>query len=181
MPQVDELTTRLSRELRRAYIGVLNAVASSLFDDAISAALRRSVYRLIGVRSAVGSRIQGACWVGGSGLVLGPRTYVGRRCYFDLTAGVVLGADVVVGHGSTFITAEHELGESGRRAGGVSARAISVGAGAWIGANCTLLPGVVIGSGSVIAAGSTVVSDVPSNVLVGGVPAGQIRRLGSTL
>lgn len=41
----------------------------------------------------------------------------------------------------------------------------------WIGANCIILPGVQVGEGSVVAAGSVVVKSVPKNVLVGGNPA----------
>lgn len=42
---------------------------------------------------------------------------------------------------------------------------------------CTILPGVKIGNGAVVAAGSVVVKDVGDNVLVGGVPAKVIREL----
>ena len=41
----------------------------------------------------------------------------------------------------------------------------------WIGANSTILPGVKIGKGSIVAAGSVVTTDVPENNLYGGVPA----------
>lgn len=41
----------------------------------------------------------------------------------------------------------------------------------WIGANSTILPGVTIGGGSIVAAGSVVTRDVPPNVVVAGVPA----------
>jgi acetyltransferase-like isoleucine patch superfamily enzyme len=45
----------------------------------------------------------------------------------------------------------------------------------WLGANSTILPGVKIGSGSIVAAGSVVTKDVPPNVIVAGVPARIIR------
>ena len=41
----------------------------------------------------------------------------------------------------------------------------------WVGANATILPGVTIGSMSVVAAGAIVTKDVPSGVLVAGDPA----------
>jgi acetyltransferase-like isoleucine patch superfamily enzyme len=47
----------------------------------------------------------------------------------------------------------------------------------WIGANSIILPGVSIGEGSVIAAGSVVVNNVPSFCLVGGNPAKIIRKI----
>jgi len=45
----------------------------------------------------------------------------------------------------------------------------------WIGANSTILPGVTIGEGSIVAAGSVVTRDVPPNVIVAGVPASVLR------
>jgi acetyltransferase-like isoleucine patch superfamily enzyme len=49
--------------------------------------------------------------------------------------------------------------------------------GVWVGANSIILPGVTIGEGSVVAAGSVVSKSVPSNVLVAGVPAKIIREI----
>ena len=46
----------------------------------------------------------------------------------------------------------------------------------WIGANTTILKGVTIGSGSIVAAGSVVTSDVAPNCMVGGVPAKKIKE-----
>ena len=47
----------------------------------------------------------------------------------------------------------------------------------WIGVRAVILRGVTIGAGSVIAAGSVVVKDVPARTLAGGVPAKVIRSL----
>ncbi|XZG70785.1 acyltransferase [Chitinibacteraceae bacterium HSL-7] len=49
--------------------------------------------------------------------------------------------------------------------------------GASIGANATILPGVVIGSGAMVGAGSVVTKDVPPNAVVMGVPARVTRLL----
>jgi acetyltransferase-like isoleucine patch superfamily enzyme len=46
----------------------------------------------------------------------------------------------------------------------------------WIGAHCLITPGVRIGNGSVIAAGSIVTKDIPSNVIAGGNPAKVIKE-----
>ena len=48
---------------------------------------------------------------------------------------------------------------------------VVIGDNVWIGANATILPGVTIGSMSVVAAGAVVTKDVPSGVLVAGNPA----------
>jgi acetyltransferase-like isoleucine patch superfamily enzyme len=50
-----------------------------------------------------------------------------------------------------------------------------IGKNVWIGANATVLPGVTIGDGAIIAAGAVVTKEVPANVIVGGVPAKIIK------
>lgn len=47
----------------------------------------------------------------------------------------------------------------------------------WLATRCTVLKGVTIGKGSVVAAGAVVTKDVPSNCVVAGVPARVIKRL----
>ena len=49
---------------------------------------------------------------------------------------------------------------------------------AWIGAGATILPGVTVGSNSVVAAGALVNKDVHPNTVVAGVPARVIREMG---
>ena len=46
----------------------------------------------------------------------------------------------------------------------------------WIGLNVTILKGVRIGTGAVVAAGAVVTADVPPNTLVGGVPAKALKH-----
>ena len=52
---------------------------------------------------------------------------------------------------------------------------VSIGTNVWIGMRSIVLKGVTIGDGTIIAAGSVVTGDIPSNVLAGGVPARVIR------
>lgn len=54
---------------------------------------------------------------------------------------------------------------------------VVIGNGVWIGANVTILGGVNIGDGAVVAAGAVVTKDVPAKTLVGGVPAKIIKQL----
>jgi len=46
----------------------------------------------------------------------------------------------------------------------------------WIGMNAMIMPGVKIGEGAIVAAGSVVVKDVPPYTIVGGNPANEIRK-----
>jgi acetyltransferase-like isoleucine patch superfamily enzyme len=49
--------------------------------------------------------------------------------------------------------------------------------GCWIGIGAVILPGVTVGRNSVVAANAVVTKDVPDRVVVGGVPARNIRQL----
>ncbi len=51
-----------------------------------------------------------------------------------------------------------------------------IGNDVWIGYNATIMPGIRIGDGAIIAANSTVVKDVEPYSIVGGNPAGEIRK-----
>ena len=53
---------------------------------------------------------------------------------------------------------------------------VSIGDGVWIGCRATVLKGVTVGDGAVVAAGSVVVTDVPARTLVGGNPARVLRE-----
>lgn len=51
---------------------------------------------------------------------------------------------------------------------------VVIGDAVWIGANVTILPGVSIGDGSIVAAGSVVIKDVPKGKVFGGNPAKEV-------
>ena len=61
----------------------------------------------------------------------------------------------------------------------ITAAPITIETNVWIGTAATVLQGVRIGAGSVVAAGAVVTRDVPPATLVAGVPAKVIRELGS--
>lgn len=64
-----------------------------------------------------------------------------------------------------------------RRAGPSTQEPITVQEGTWIGARSTILPGVTIGAGVIVAAGSVVTRDCDPHSLYAGVPARKIRSL----
>jgi len=117
-------------------------------------------------------------FVGGlTGLEIGAHTYINRNCFIDLSAPVIIGDGCVISLEVALITSSHEISNATRRAGAVTARSIEVGNGTWIGARATVLPGVTIGSGCIVAAGAVVVRDCEPNGVYAGVPARRIRDL----
>ena len=76
-----------------------------------------------------------------------------------------------------FYTAGHPLDAEQRNLGLEYAWPITVGDNVWIGANVTVLPGVTIGSNTVIAAGSVVTRDIPAGVVAAGNPCRVLRAI----
>lgn len=96
---------------------------------------------------------------------------------FDGVSDQLIGDNVRIGPRVTIITSSYHLtDDSLRRASRETfTKSVMIADGAWIGASATLLPGVTIGQGSVVAAGALVTKNVPSGVIVAGVPARTIK------
>jgi acetyltransferase-like isoleucine patch superfamily enzyme len=82
---------------------------------------------------------------------------------------IKIGRNCVIGYNTTilaheYLVNEYRLGE------------VRIGDGVLIGANSTILPGVTIGKGAIVAAGTVVHKDVPPGAFVGGNPMQVIRE-----
>jgi acetyltransferase-like isoleucine patch superfamily enzyme len=110
---------------------------------------------------------------------------VGRFCKISshsfICTGVIIEDGVFIGHGVIFTNDRYprSLGPDGRmqREGDWQLIGSRVCAGASIGSNATICPGVTIGEASMVGAGAVVTRDVPPNVVAVGVPAQVIRTL----
>lgn len=103
---------------------------------------------------------------------------VGKKCKISshsfICEGVEIEDGVFIGHGVMFTNDKYPraLNPDGSIKGGDDweLERSSVGKGASIGSNATILPGVRIGENAMIAAGAVVISDVPPNTIAAGVP-----------
>lgn len=144
--------------------------------------VRALVLRLAGFHIGHGTVIWGTPTITGSGNLYS-RLHIGEFCWLNVGIFFNLGADIFVGdragigHQVMILTETHDIGEPARRTGPVRPLPVKIGAGVWIGARATILPGVTIGEGAVVAAGSLVTKDVPANVMIAGVPAKVIKEL----
>lgn len=121
-------------------------------------------------------------FIGSGRLHIGRGSYVNYGYFVDPTAGVSLGENVRVGPQALMLTRSHEIGPSEarrtERQPDTDIHApITVGDNVWIGARAVLLPGVNVGNGVVIAAGSVVTRDCLPNGLYAGAPARRVRDL----
>lgn len=98
--------------------------------------------------------------------------YIGNYCSIATNVMFILDADHYTSHISTF-PFKAKILNNGLE--GVSKGNIIVDDDVWIGYGATILSGVHIGQGAIVAAGAVVTKDVPPYAIVGGVPAKVIR------
>jgi acetyltransferase-like isoleucine patch superfamily enzyme len=106
-------------------------------------------------------------------LYLHDNAEVNEGCMILAKDKIEIGRNSTLAYGATVLTSANPNGPENALSKlypSITAPVI-IGDNVWIGANATVLPGVRIGDCSVIAAGSVVNVDVPSGVMVAGVPA----------
>lgn len=104
----------------------------------------------------------------GWNIEIGENFYTNHNCVILDCARVTFGDNVFIAPNCTFSTAGHPLDTEQRNQGLEYAYPITVGDNVWFGASVTVLPGVTIGSNTVIGAGSVVNRDIPDGVVAVG-------------
>lgn len=113
----------------------------------------------------------------GCNIEIGENFYTNHNCVILDGARVTFGDNVFIAPNCTFSTAGHPLDTEQRNRGLEYAYPITVGDNVWFGAGVTVLPGVRIGSNTVIGAGSLVNRDIPDGVVAVGNPCRVLRRI----
>jgi acetyltransferase-like isoleucine patch superfamily enzyme len=150
-----------------------------LVDNAFSMRLRARLLGFLGAR--IGQRViirSGLLVLERFDFTLGSGVFVGDQCTFDCSAPIRVGDNVFIAYGVTIVTGTHAIGPRECRAGDFEPRGVTIDDGCWIGARAVILPGVHIGSGVVVGAGSIVTRDVDPDTVVAGNPARPVRSLG---
>lgn len=91
---------------------------------------------------------------------------------------IYVGSYVMFGPNVTIATANHPIHSGLRQKGLQYNKDVHIGDNAWICANVVIVPGVTIGSNTVIGAGSVVTRDIPDNVVAAGNPCRVLREVG---
>ena len=113
----------------------------------------------------------------GYNISVGDNFYTNHNCTILDGAKVVFGDNVFIAPNCVFSTAGHAIDSEQRAKGLEIALPITVGDNVWIGANVTVLPGVRIGSNTIIGAGSVVNKDIPEQVIAVGNPCRVLRQI----
>lgn len=113
----------------------------------------------------------------GSNMELGDNVFINCYCVFLDEAKITIGNNVFIAPQCGFYTAGHPLDKDLRRKKLDYSLPITIGDNVWIGGMVSVMPGVTIGSGSVIAGGSVVTKDIPEGVLAAGNPCHVIRKI----
>jgi acetyltransferase-like isoleucine patch superfamily enzyme len=114
----------------------------------------------------------------------GKNTRVGRGvfinfgCTFLDQGGITIEDGVFIAPDVKILTEGHPEEPTLRRT--LVTKPVHVGRNVWIGAGAIILPGVTIGENAIIAAGAVVSKDVAANMIVGGVPARELREIHRT-
>ena len=100
-------------------------------------------------------------------LRIGDDCWIGEGVWIDNLAIVRLGNNVCLSQGAYLCTGSHDYR---RPTFDLIVKPIVIEAGVWVAAHAVVLPGVTIGEGAVVAAGSIVAKDVPGGVIAAGSP-----------
>ena len=111
----------------------------------------------------------------GKNITVGKNVFMNAGCKFQDQGGIIIDDGVLIGHNVVIATLNHNVDPNKR--GNMTPASVKIGKNVWLGANVTVIPGICIGNGAIVAAGSVVTKDVPNNVMVAGVPAKFIKEL----
>lgn len=110
---------------------------------------------------------------------LGQNVFINFNSVFLDTCLITIGSRTMCGPNVSFYSATHPVDPAVRAGtrGPEMGKEIHVGEDCWIGGNVVILPGVTIGRGCVVGAGSVVTKNVPDFTVVAGNPAKMIRKV----
>jgi maltose O-acetyltransferase len=181
------MLSRFSHVINEEFEGLhvkllLCKLVNKILPPFVGGRLRVYLLRLAGFAIGKATTLSDMPYFTGSGDItrnfsMGSGCWMNTQCRIELAADVSIGNLVAIGPQVLILTTTHQLGPAEYRCAERVQLPVKIEDGVWIGARATILPGVTIGSGSVVAAGALVNRDVPPNTLVAGVPAQVVKAL----
>jgi len=114
----------------------------------------------------------------GEGLIIGNNVGIAQNCFIQVRGMVEIGNYVIFGPGVSVFSENHNFQDKNIpiMLQGANRKGVKIEDDVWIGTNVTILDGVCIGKGSIVAAGSVVNKNVEPYSIVGGAPAKLIKK-----
>lgn len=113
----------------------------------------------------------------GSRCFIGEGTFINHGAYLMDGAPITIGKNCFIGPNFGAYTAQHPLLPEERNRCLEKASPITIGDNCWLGGDVKVMPGVTIGEGTVIGAGSVVTKDIPAGVIALGAPCKVVRSI----
>ncbi len=170
----------LTEELKRAKLTLRSAQSGATLQSAFLVAhlplrkLRHLAYRRMGMRLGVNTCVHRGVEVRDAwNIEVGEGSIIGFDCILDGRSGIRIGRHVNLSSDVALWTVQHDHRDPDF---GTVGGPIVIGDRAWISFRSTVLPGVTIGDGAVVAAGAVVTRDIPPYTIVAGMPARPVGR-----
>jgi len=114
----------------------------------------------------------------GNKISIGDFSGIGENSRLAQADEIIIGNNVLIGQELMVVTQNHNFSDKDQliREQGGTTKPVIIGNNVWIGARVIILPGVTIGDGAIIAAGSVVVKSISAFSIAGGVPAKIIKE-----
>jgi acetyltransferase-like isoleucine patch superfamily enzyme len=117
-------------------------------------------------------------WLNGDRIEMDDGVGFNYGCYVNGFGGLVIGEGTLIGPYTMIHTANHRFDDVTRpivEQGWEDTSPVHIGAGCWVGMGACILPGVRIGEGAVVGAGSVVTGDLDAYCVAAGNPARAFR------
>ena len=139
--------------------------------------IRRIVFKFVfGAKITKNTVIAGNVEIRSPWNLCADRCTIMNGCILDARHGIQIGQDVVFGTGVNIWTEEHDLNDPYFAVSGDHAKSVKIGNHAWICSDSTILPGVEIGEGAVVATRACITKNCDDFYVYGGVPAKKISE-----
>ncbi len=183
---------KLIRKLRKYFYLIKNVFRRILYKIVYRNQFEMSFNSTVKGKLSIDMLHGGACKIGKYLSSAGPlyikcvndgKLTIGKNCYFNHNCSITCGEKIEIGNRCIFannvviIDHDHKIVPGHGAEEALVSSPIKLDNSVWCGANVTLLKGIHIGEGSVIAAGAVVRTDIPAHSLAAGVPARVIKEL----
>lgn len=162
----------------RVWIRIIQFLINSVFKGTHCYSLKRKLLCSTGMKVGKGTQIVGPFCFDFSNIEIGEECWIGKNFEINGHGTVVIGNRCGIGPNVKLYTGKHLMGPAYARHIGQNVNTeICIGEGAMISAGASVVGPVSIGTGAVVMIGACVVKNVKDNMMVGGVPAQNIKLI----